>query len=62
MAMNDARRPTTTFSASTTIHFFSISDGFSEAVVWVCMGRALEAKGALVAAAARAVNSALPAR
>ena len=33
-----ARRPTTAFSASITIHFFSTSAGFSEAVVFI-MGR-----------------------
>jgi hypothetical protein len=35
MAMKDARRPTTAFSASITIHFFSTSAGFSEAVVFI---------------------------
>src|SRR6185436_12823596 len=35
--MKDARRPTTAFSASITIHFFSTSAGFSEAVVLVVM-------------------------
>jgi hypothetical protein len=33
--MNVARRPTTAFSASITIHFFSTSAGFSEAVVFI---------------------------
>jgi hypothetical protein len=35
MAMNEARRPTTAFSASITIHFFSTSAGFKEAVVFI---------------------------
>src|SRR5437879_12472470 len=33
--MKVARRPTTAFSASITIHFFSTSAGFSEAVVFI---------------------------
>ena len=33
--MNEARRPTTAFSASITIHFFSTSAGFNEAVVFI---------------------------
>jgi hypothetical protein len=49
MAMNDARRPTTASSASTRIHFFSICEGFSEAVVLVCIVerayRGLESEG-----------------
>src|SRR3569833_3704097 len=35
MAMNDVRWLTTAFSASITIHFFSTSAGFSEAVVFI---------------------------
>jgi hypothetical protein len=34
MEMKEARRPTTAFSASIMIHFFSTSAGFSEAVVF----------------------------
>jgi hypothetical protein len=42
--MKDARRPTTAFSASITIHFFSTSAGFNEAVVFI-MGQIRIASG-----------------
>jgi hypothetical protein len=35
--MKEARRPTTASWASTTIHFFATSAGFSETVIFVCI-------------------------
>ncbi len=43
--MNEARRPTTAFSASITTHFFSTSAGFSETVVFIMERRVLRNGG-----------------